>query len=84
MDCRCAASTTAIAKQAGLGEFFNHSEAALPETFSQRGLTELHAFAVEDLVSTLVDLERRVKACSRTMQELQVEALPIKALASKR
>ncbi|BDA48014.1 hypothetical protein COCOBI_11-2710 [Coccomyxa sp. Obi] len=54
---RCAASTTTIAKQAGL---------------------------VEDLVSTLVDLERRVKACSQTLQELQVEALPFKALASKR
>ncbi|CAL8462988.1 g2522 [Coccomyxa elongata] len=53
---RCAASTTTIAKQAGL---------------------------VEDLVCTLADLERRVKACRQTVQELQVEALAIK-LTSKR
>lgn len=39
---------------------------------------------VEDLVNTLADLERRVKACSQTMQELEVKALPCKPLASRR
>lgn len=42
----------------------------------------MHAIAVEDLVCMMADLERRVKACRQTMQELQVEALPIK-LTSK-